>query len=133
MKGDACFRCRHQTNHRIDFIEDANGHKVPNGHAYDCALGIDNTNLNGGLEVAMTCPSCEPMKGFQMGGYYTHMWFEDDEGCLTWVIQGDGDFPTELGDEEKQMRIHICDFGQVEEFVEFWVKEFEKRKWNGYE
>lgn len=129
MKGDACFHCKHQINAHVHTVVE-NGRERSNGWWYDCALDLPNEHLNGGVKIAMTCPSCDPMEGFQMGGYYTHMWFEDDGGCLEWVIQGNGEFPTELGDETKQLRFHICDFTQIEQFVKFWGKELRKRGWN---
>jgi len=40
------------------------------------------------------------MMGFQIGGYYSHMWFEGDDpddpdGCLEWKICSNGEFPTD--------------------------------------
>ena len=137
-KGDACFYCRNSTNGRPDTI----------GWIYDCKLGIDNRDLNGGSNVAATCPGFDPRIGFQMGGYYTHMWFETDppttqdeidkhgieltqDRCLTWIIQGDGEFP--IGEsnvmQRARLEFHICDFTQIERFVEFWGKELRKRGW----
>lgn len=64
-------------------------------------------------------------QGFQIGGYYTHMWFEQDGDCLTWHIEGDGMFPT----PGRTIEFHICDFRQIEKFVKLWGRELRKRGW----
>ena len=65
-------------------------------------------------------------KGFQIGGYWNKMHFEDDGGgCLKWHIHGDGQFPSD--NESDWIEFHICDFTQIEEFVKFWGKELRKK------
>ena len=130
MKGNACFYCKHSINGHVD--------PNPPGWSYDCGLGLDNSNLNGGYEKVLECEKAEPRWGFQMGGYYTHMWFELDgtpidkggerDPCLIWHIQGDGEFPSE-NQEEDNLRFHICDFEQIEKFVKLWGNELRRRGW----
>lgn len=67
-------------------------------------------------EIVAKCQGGEPRLGFQIGGYYSHMWFEEDGSCLLWKICSDGEFPT----NEPQIVLHVCDFRQIERFVEFW-------------
>jgi len=127
-KGSACFYCRHSVS-RTDLARSGTHDAI-----YDCVLGIDNSAMNGGADQVIACPKGDPRVGFQMGGYYTHMWFEVDgatpeEGgepntCLRWHIMGDGQFPT-----EEDRTVHICDFTQLEYFVAFWGKELRRRGW----
>jgi len=62
--------------------------------------------------------------GFQIGGYYSPVHFEYDDSaegeCLEMVLHSDGQFPTE--EEQAMIRLHICDFEQLENFVEVWGK-----------
>ena len=109
-KGSACFYCRNSCN--------AKPHPSTIGWWFNCSLGLDNTNLNGEIEDALKCPQVNPRYGFQIGGYYTHMWFEPDGDCLTWVIASNGQSPTK--DEAEMIRFHICEFKQIEDFVRFW-------------
>ena len=107
-KGGACFYCRNSINAKIN---------AP-GWSYDCKFGIDNSEMNGDVDQVVQCAKGLPRFGFQMGGYYTHMWVEGESDCLEWKIQGNLEFPTDDG--EAPLSIHICNFGQIEEFVEFW-------------
>ena len=120
-KGSACFNCRHCCNSRFS--------RTGTGWDHDCALGIDNAELNN----MMTCPSVDPRVGFQLGGYYSHMWFEneygDRNGCLNWHIESDGEFPTNEDAPDRVINFHVCDFRQIEAFVEFWGKELRRRGW----
>jgi hypothetical protein len=115
-KGDACFYCRNATNARPD---------IP-GWAYDCKAGIDNTTLSGGIEVAMQCPQVNPRFGFQVGGHLKHMWFEKPPGrksdCMEWIWDT-------IDTPELPASLHICNFTQLERFVEFWGKELRRRGW----
>jgi len=123
--GQACFYCRNSKNGRPDEI----------GWKYDCALDIDNSEMNDGIEQVVECPKGKPRQGFQLGGYYTHMWFEaecqnvppEPGQCLSWTIMGDGEFPIADGEDTEPITFHICDFEQIEEFVEFWRGELEKQ------
>ncbi len=129
-KAMACWYCRNVCNTRND----------GSGWTHDCKLGIDNTGFDDVSKLAEQCKSFDMRKGFQMGGYYTHMWFEYDgtlpeeggaaDGCMNWVIQGDLEFPIQDEDTQSEpMRIHICDFEQIEEWVAFWGKELRRRGW----
>lgn len=121
--GLSCFDCRKHIT--LPFSE-------KEGWRYQCKEGRDTKGAN-----PMTCPGGDVQRGFQIGGYYTHMWFETDgslvsEGatndpCLTWMIASDGEFPTEDG--EVGIRFHLCDFTQLEAWVAFWGKELRKRGW----
>ena len=106
MKNNACFDC---LNH-------GDGSLAENtGWYYPCNLGVDNE----GLQDVSLCDKWEPNKGFQIGGYYSHMHFEwnkaEHSPCLSWVIHSDGEFPTK--NKQEMIRLHICDFNQIEEFV----------------
>ena len=121
-RGVACFYCKHSVN-------------ISNGYA--CSLGLDNSipelsDETAGKEAILVCPEADPKWGFQIGGYYTHMWFELSDGvppdaCLTWHIQSNGEFIKEDGQEH--IKFHICDFRQIEEFVKLWGDELRKRGW----
>ena len=134
-KGTACFYCRNSIKPRSE--EDIEE------WAYRCKYGIDNTEMNGhgtippydSLSLVINCPKGSPRLGFQIGGYYTHMWFENDVDSslpiepgshLKWCIASDGDFPTE--NDETGIEFHICDFEQIEQFVKFWKKEIKRRR-----
>lgn len=129
-KANACWYCKNVCNSRAE---------MP-GWSHDCKLGIDNTGFDDTKKIAEQCNKFDPRKGFQMGGYYTHMWFEysgtppseggEIDGCLEWVIQGDLEFPIPDDEPEREpIKIHICDFTQIENWVSFWGKELRKRGW----
>lgn len=130
-KGSACFYCRNSL--RRDDLVRSGTHDV----IYDCALGIDNSAMNGTIEQVIACPSGDPRQGFQIGGYYTHMWFTyegtppneggNPNGCLLWHIASDGESPTHDGTD--RINFHLCDFEQLEAFVAFWRTELERRGW----
>jgi len=118
-----CFNCRNQTNGRI----------VEPGWRYDCKLGLNNEHIKT-IKDMSGCPMCEPQLGFQVGGYYSHMFFVryspmKENNCLEWHILSNGDFPKK--ENEPHIQLHICDFEQLERFVEFWREELEKRGWIG--
>ena len=114
MGSNDCFACRKCRNHRIE---------EPYGWVYDCADGLSTD----GITIA-DCPNADPRVGFQIGGYYTHMWFEQDgKDCLEWCIASDGEFPTQDG--TKGMELHICDFYQLKAWLMFWETELVKRGW----
>ena len=120
-KGSGCFNCRHHTNGRIE---------VP-GWSYDCQLGIVNDHIME-REDCRLCPHFSPNIGFQIGGYYTHMWFTRDGDCLNWHIQGDGQNPIAEEDQSRQpLEFHLCEFEQLESFVKFWGEELRRRGWVG--
>ncbi len=132
-KGSACFYCKHS----VKITETHDEARRQGGWVHDCALGLDNSDIIGQWPAILKCPQSEPRWGFQIGGYYTHMWFEydatlpEDGGepnqCLNWHIQSDGDFPTKDGGEH--IVFHICDFWQLERFVETWGRELRRRGW----
>lgn len=116
MKNNNCFNClNHDQNNFIP--ADDTGWYIP------CRLGIKNE----GLQDIKHCPQYNPNNGFQIGGYYSHMHFEQDGGCLKWIIHSNGEFPQ--NDPEQFIQFHICDFRQIEEWVKFWGKELRKRGW----
>jgi hypothetical protein len=111
MKSNECFDCLNQ----------GKGILAENdGWYHPCKFG----HKNEGLKDIATCEDYSPNKGFQIGGYYSHMHFEyeKDAGdqCVEWIIHSDGKFPTDK--EEDFIKFHICDFTQIEEFVKFWGK-----------
>jgi hypothetical protein len=115
MKNNECFDC---LNHGEGVSAENTGWYHP------CKLGIANE----GLQDCTTCPSYLMNRGFQIGGYYTHMHFEGNKaepnGCLEWVIHSDGEFPQSL--PENWIRFHICDFRQIERWVSEWGTELRK-------
>jgi hypothetical protein len=115
-KGPACFYCKNSKNGRPAEI----------GWSYDCSFGLDNSKLVGDVDDVLKCKKGDPRVGFQIGGYYTHMWFEKDGDCLSWIIASDGEFPTD--DPKKFIVFHICDFEQLKDFVEFWGKELHRKE-----
>lgn len=98
-------------------------------HEYDpeettCKLKLNNENL----KRIRDCQYYEANKGFQIGGYWTHMHFElsgENSSCLEWFIHGDGEFPS----NEECIQFHICEFRQIERWVKFWGKELRRRGW----
>lgn len=99
---------------------------------YKCRKNLsmpDHQYPRSDVEIVLECPGGDPRYGFQIGGYYTHMWFERDEpnSCLEWMIASDGEFPSQNG--EPEISFHICNFKQIERFVEFWGKELRRRGW----
>jgi len=117
MKNNDCFNCLHHDN-------DNGGIAENKGWYHPCKLNVDND----GLQDVKSCEKYAPNKGFQIGGYYTHMHFEHIEGqidkCLNWVIHSEGEFPT--SDEKEQIVFHICNFKQIEEWVKFWGEHLRK-------
>lgn len=116
MKNNNCFYCLNA------------GKGVPaenTGWYHPCRLGIANE----GLQDVKTCPKHAENRGFQIGGYYTHMHFEGDEpnGCLEWFIHGDGEFPKSDEKRSEWIQFHICDFRQIEKWVEVWGAELRRR------
>ncbi len=122
LKGTACSYCSHSINGKVT---------VGEGWSFDCDLGIDNSQINGGPEKVMECPKADLRFGFQIGGYFSYMYFERGDGvpndCIEWILGSDGEFPTE--DKEKSIQFHICDFRQIEKFVAVWGKELRRRGW----
>lgn len=119
MSNQACFYCRNAINGRV----------TAPGWTYDCTKGINNKKMDGGVEQALTCPECDLRLGFQIGGYYTHMYFERDGTCLEWHISSDGEFPITDEDNRESMNLHVCDFEQIEIFVKVWGAELRRRGW----
>ena len=116
IHNSACYHCRNSENGRI----------IEPGWAYDCKLNLDTSNMSGGSpSKVIECPGGDVKYGFQVGGYWTNMWFEKESTCnqcLRWI--------TNIKDEDElPISLHICDFEQLEEFVEFWRKELERRGW----
>lgn len=109
MKSNECFYCKHHDRENAVLAED-------NGWYHSCIKGIKNE----GLKNIKECPGYYPCNGFQIGGYYSHMYFEADgvNECMEWVIESDGAFPTK--DKKDFIRFHICDFEQIERFVKKW-------------
>lgn len=120
-----CFYCRNSVH-----IEGGTAPRANGGfhHQYRCKMGLrmpDRRKAVDDIDIVRQCPSGAPQLGFQIGGYYSHMWFEGDEpdGCLEWKICSDGEFPS----EKAEIEFHICDFKQIESFVAFWGKELRRR------
>lgn len=122
-----CFYCRNYLNARAN----------PDGPGwvYDCRLGLDTSTIAYNPEAVTACPSGDVQLGFQIGGYYRHMWFDGETpvfigggatigGCLDLHIQGDAEFP-----QGESMEFHLCEFQQLEEWVAFWGKELRRRGW----
>lgn len=130
-KGTACFYCRNSIKLTKNPEEASR-----TGWRYDCKFGIDNTEMKGDLESIMECPEADPRWGFQLGGHYCHMYFEpdglspDDGGlpnpCLRWYIKGHFEWDEIQGGLQS---LHICDFRQIEYFVEAWGRELRRRGW----
>lgn len=101
------------------------------GHRYKCKEGRPNKHI--GENDCDKCDGYDPQIGFQTGGYYTHMWFEnggeENNTCMDWVIYGNLEFPAGHDNGVEPTIIHICDFKQIEEWVKFWGKELRKRGW----
>ena len=125
MKNNDCFYC---LNH------DSNGSTLAEntGWYHPCKFGIENEDMK--IDVVKKCEKYFPNVGFQIGGYYSHVHFEidgkkpDKDGynpCLEMVIHSDGVFPKE--DPDEMTYWHICDFEQLEEFVEFWGRYLRKK------
>ena len=131
----ACHYCRHAGKSRNFFVEDAS-RKNHLGGSYDheiiWKLGIDNRHMKATyptakkeLALVRSCHRGDPHFGFQIGGHYKYMYFEacgdGPDTCLEWTIPEGVDYPA--------LELHICDFSQLEEFVEFWREELEDRGW----
>lgn len=114
MKNNNCFYC---LNHGKGQLAENKGWYHP------CKLGIQNEEL----QDVKTCPKYSPNMGFQIGGYYSHIHFDVTEpnGCMEMVIHSDGTFPTE--DPNAQIKLHLCDFTQLEQFVKEWGEYFREK------
>lgn len=121
-KGPGCFYCKWHSEGVIN----------EPGWAFKCTKGLDNSKIQT-IDDVLTCPQGRPVQGFQIGGYYTHMELVDPDAgipkekrnnsCLEWLIWSDGEFPRGLpAKDPPEIRFHLCDFGQLVEFVEFWKK-----------
>lgn len=144
-----CFYCRNCRH-----VEGAYAVRAGGGfhHQSACVKGLHQPDSVRGvpdIEIVLQCPGGEPRFGFQIGGYYSHAWFEDGQkvpcdppcgsatcherdcqrtsSCMELVIASDGEFPTD--DPADMMQFHLCDFHQLERFVEFWGKELRRRGW----
>lgn len=116
MKANNCFNC---LNHCEGQIAD------DNGWYHSCKFKIDND----GFQNIKNCKKYYPNKGFQIGGYYSHIHFIYDRNnvnkCMEMIIHSDGEFPTE--EKIKQIQFHICDFRQIEHFVKEWGDYFREK------
>lgn len=116
MKNNRCFDC---LNHG-EMIAAEN-----NGWYNECKLNVENN----GMENIEECEHYFPCNGFQIGGYYSHVHFEFESeecnDCMEMILHSDGEFPTD--DPSKMLRLHLCDFRQLEKFVKFWGKYFRKK------
>jgi hypothetical protein len=54
-----------------------------------------------------------------------HFEWDEPDGCLEWIIHGDGEFPSD--DPKVWIQFHICDFKQIEEWIKVWGTELRKR------
>lgn len=113
MKNNDCFNC----------LNCGEGKLAENtGWYHPCKLNIENE----GLKNVKECKSYSPNKGFQIGGYYSHIHFEYNkekvDECMEMIIHSDGEFPKE--DSEYQIKFHICNFKQLEDFVKEWGEYF---------
>jgi len=110
MKHNECFYCLHA----LEGVPAEN-----TGWYHPCKFKINNESM---IKIS-ECPQYYPCDGFQMGGHYTHTHFQCGDNlddCLLLYINGDMEFPQ--SDPRKWLRIHICDFEQIERWVEFWGK-----------
>lgn len=124
-----CFHCRHAIQRSSVTVPREGGGFH---HQYSCSKGLPMPSSSPDIsdaDIVSACPGGAPTEGFQIGGYYSHMWFESEnnspDDCLTWVIGSDGEFPTI--EKEKRIELHVCDFRQIERFVAFWGRELRKR------
>lgn len=111
-----CFNCRNRKE------------KSPM-EAEECLRGHTTYSVKSVKELSI-CSDFNPRVGFQIGGYWSHMWFTQEnpghiDTCLKWNICSDGEFPT----DKPAISFHICDFEQMEKFIEFWRWELERRGW----
>lgn len=142
-----CFDCRNSRS--VDGMVEREGGGYH--HQYTCAKGLHQPDRVEGVpdvEIVQQCPGGDPRFGFQIGGYYSHMWLEGgskvpcepkcpgamcqdgckrESSCMTWCIASDGEFPTKDG--EPGITFHVCDWHQIERFVAFWGKELRRRGW----
>lgn len=119
----ACFMCRNAISRPDIYVERSGGGFH---HQFSCKVALPMPNCDVDRpdeEIVASCSGGKPCLGFQIGGYYSHMWFEADGACLAWSICSDGDFPT----DKPEFVFHICDFKQIERFVDFWGKELRRR------
>lgn len=115
-----------RNNNCLDCLNMGEGIPAENtGWYHPCKLGLPNEDL----QDLSLCHRFEPNMGFQMGGYYTHTHFEGfpNSGCIELIIHGDLEFPKT--DQIEWIRVHICDFTQIEDWVAFWGKELRRRGW----
>lgn len=64
MKSNKCFYC----------LNKGEGVAADKGYHYPCTKGIENE----GLQDISKCEKYSPCNGFQIGGYYTHMHFDQE-------------------------------------------------------
>lgn len=109
-----CFYCLHSKSEYIS-----------NNVTHSCLKGLDNSTLKDVNE----CDDYYPSQGFQIGGYYSKIHFEFEKGenntCCEMVIHSNGEFPTE--NTESMIKLHLCDFEQLEEFIDVWGKFLRKK------
>jgi hypothetical protein len=125
-----CFACRNSRRSDKHVPREGGGFH----HQYWCVKGFampDSDPLQSDADQVVKCAGGDPREGFQIGGYYSHMWFErkseEPNACLDWMIASNGEFPT--ADDSAGIKFHICDFRQIERFVAFWGKELRRRGW----
>ena len=115
-----CWKCRNSREVEAKTINSLLG---PNDNGSRCGKGHTHTEPMT-LESCEQCPDFAPRVGFQVGGYYSHMWFEQiGKDCLEWIMQTDGDFPIHDDDNpngRQPLQLHLCGFQQLEAFVNFW-------------
>lgn len=122
-----CFHCRNHCDDRP--------HPSGIGWAYSCRHGLDTEQVPDSPDGVLACSKGDVQYGFQIGGYYRHMYFEGEPpvflgggcrlgGCLDLHIQGDAEFP-----QGKDIELELCEFQQLEEWVKFWGKELRRRGW----
>ena len=100
-----CFNCRNRKE------------KSPM-EAEECLRGHTTYSVKSVKELSI-CSDFNPRVGFQIGGYWSHMWFTQEnpghiDACLKWNICSDGEFPT----DKPAISFHICDFEQMEKFID---------------
>jgi hypothetical protein len=107
MKNNNCFYC----------VNAKQGEPAENtGWYHPCSLD----HFNEDMQKIEQCPDYYPCNGFQMGGHYTHTHFEcsGPGECMMLYIHGDLEFPQ--SDPRNWLKIHICEFQQIEQWVKFW-------------
>ena len=70
----------------------------------------------------------KPNTHISIGGYLSKVEFIaesiESDSCMDMVIHSDGDFPTDNASE--QIKLHLCDFTQLENLVKEWGDYFRK-------